>query len=240
MCPRPCGLFDVYPDGRVLLGAGHERVNMMASTPDGKSRDLSWSGWSVIADVSQDGKQVLFDEQSEFAGTNYTVAIRGIDGSPPIKLGDGELAKFSPDGKSVGVAVPGQPNHFLLLPTGAGEAKDIPISGLDVLQRVGFLPDGRVLMVGSEPGHGIRCFVRALEGGPMKAVTGEGNLECRSSPDSRQLAAYQNGDLWVYDIETTKGYAVPGRGAFSSHTLAGQSHDTCCAPGRNSSARFSN
>jgi hypothetical protein len=207
--PATLRLFDVYPDGRVLLGAGHERVNMMASTPDGKSRDLSWSGWSVIADVSQDGKQVLFDEQSEFAGTNYAVAIRGIDGSPPIKLGDGELAKFSPDGKSVGVAVPGQPNHFLLLPTGVGEAKDIPASGLDVLQRVGFLPDGRVFMVGSEPGHGIRCFIRALEGGPMKVATGEGVLECRSSPDSRQLAVYQNGDLWVYDIETAKGYAVP-------------------------------
>jgi serine/threonine protein kinase len=208
--PATLRLFDVYPDGRVLLAAGHERVNMMATTPDGKSRDLSWSGWTIIADVSHDGKQVLFDEQSEFAGTNYAVAIRGIDGSPPIKLGDGELAKFSPDGKSVGVAVPGQPNHFLLLPTAAGEAKDIPVSGLDVLQRVGFLPDGRVFMVGSEPGHGIRCFVRALEGGSMKAATGEGVLECRSSLDSRQLAVYQNGDLWVYDIETAKGYAVPG------------------------------
>src|ERR1041385_548043 len=102
--PATLRLFDIYSDGRVLLAAGHERVNMMATTADGKLHDLSWSGWSVVADMSHDGKQVLFDEQSEFAGKNYTVAVRGIDGSPPIKLGEGELAKFTPDGKSVGVA----------------------------------------------------------------------------------------------------------------------------------------
>jgi len=207
--PSTLRLFDVYSDGRVLLGAGHERANMMGVTPDGKSHDLSWSGWTIVADVSADGKQVLFDEQSEFAGPNYTVAIRGIDGSPPIKLGEGELAKYSPDNKWVGAVMPGQPNHFMLLPTGAGEAKNISVDGLHMLQRVGFLPDGRLLLVGARPGDGTRCFIRPLDGGTLKPVTGEGSLECRSSPDSRQLAAYQNGDLWLYDIETGKGHAIP-------------------------------
>ena len=207
--PATLRLFDVYSDGRVLLGAGHERVNMTGVTADGKTRDLSWSGWTVVADVSEDGKQVLFDEQSEFAGANYTVAVRSVDGSPPIKLGDGELSKYSPDGKWVGAVIPSQPNHVMLLPTGAGQARDISVDGLQMLQRVGFLHDGRLLLVGAWPNDGTRCFVRSLEGGPLKPITGEGVLECRDSPDSRQLAAYQSGDLWLYDVETAKGHAIP-------------------------------
>jgi dipeptidyl aminopeptidase/acylaminoacyl peptidase len=207
--PATLHLFDVYSDGRVLLGAGHERVNMTGVTGDGKPRDLSWSGWTVVADVSADGKQVLFDEQSEFAGANYTVAVRSVDASPPIKLGDGELAKYSPDGKWVGAVIPSQPNHFMLLPTGAGQARDIPVDGLHMLQRVGFLKDGRLLLVGAKLNDGSRCFVRPLDGGALKPITGEGVLECRGSPDSHQLAVYQSGDLWLYDIETGKGHAVP-------------------------------
>jgi hypothetical protein len=45
---------------------------------DDKGRDLSWSGWTIAGDISKDGKRVLFDEQSEFGGANYTVAMRTI------------------------------------------------------------------------------------------------------------------------------------------------------------------
>jgi len=206
--PATLRLFDSYPDGRVLLGAGHERVLMTGIAEDGKTYDLSWSGWTVASDISPDGKQVLFDEQSQFAGASYTVGLRSIEGSPPIKLGDGELSKFTPDGKWVGAAIPGQGNHFMLLPTGAGEAKDIPVSGLSVLQRVNFMGDGRLLLIGFEPGHGVRCYVRALEGSPMKAVSREGSIECRSSPDSRQVVSYQNEGLWLYTVDHEEGRAI--------------------------------
>jgi hypothetical protein len=97
----------------------------------------------------------------------------------------------------------------MLLPTGAGQARDISVDGLHMLQRVGFLQDGRLLLVGAKLNDGARCFVRPLDGGTLKPITGEGVLECRGSPDSRQLAVYQSGDLWLYDIETGKGHAVP-------------------------------
>jgi dipeptidyl aminopeptidase/acylaminoacyl peptidase len=207
--PATLRLFDSYPDGRVLLAAGHERVLMMSRTADDKTHDLSWSGWTVAPDVSPDGKQVLFDEQSQFAGANYTVAMRSVGGSPPIKLGDGELSKFTQDGKWVGTATPGQSNHFTLLPTGAGQPKDIPVTGLSVLQRVGFMGDGRLLLIGIEQGHGVRCYVRALEGGPMKAVSREGSIECRSSLDSRQIASFHDDGLWLYTVDHDEGHPIP-------------------------------
>jgi hypothetical protein len=208
--PGTMRLFDIYSDGRVLLAAGHERVNMIGITPDGKTHDLSWSGWTIASDVSPDDKQILFDEQSEFAGANYTVAVRNVDGSPPIKLGDGELSKYTPDGKWVGAAIPSQPHHFMLLPTGAGQARDIPVGGLKSLLRVAFMADGRALMVGAEPDHGVRCYIRQVDGGPMKAVTGEGSMECRGSPDSRQVVAFQSaGSLWLYDSAGGNGHPIP-------------------------------
>jgi eukaryotic-like serine/threonine-protein kinase len=207
--PATLRLFDIYPDGRVLLGAGHERILMMGVTPDGKSHDLSWSGWTIAADVSPDGKQVLIDEQSQFAGAQYTVAIRSVEGSPPIKLGDGELSKFSPDGKWVATAVPGQPNHFLLLPTGAGQPKDIPVTGLSLLQRIVFMPDGRLLLIGHEPDHGVRCYLRTLEDASMRAVSKEGSFECRSSPDSQHIVAFQSGGLGLYNLNQEGGTTIP-------------------------------
>jgi eukaryotic-like serine/threonine-protein kinase len=146
--PATLRLFDSYPDGRVLLGAGHERVLMMSATPDGKTHDLSWSGWTIASDVSPDGKQVLLDEQSQFAGATYTVAIRSVEGSPPIKLGEGELSKFTPDGKWIGTAIPGQNPHLMLLPTGAGHHGRRPLV-IDWC-RAGA---GRSLL---RPGHGRR------------------------------------------------------------------------------------
>src|SRR5579864_500138 len=72
--PSTLRLYDIYSDGRILLSAGHERVGMVGVTGgDDRGRDLSWSGWTIASDISPDGKWVLLDEQSEFAGENYIV-----------------------------------------------------------------------------------------------------------------------------------------------------------------------
>ena len=212
--PASLRLYDIYSDGRVLLSAGHERVGMIGVTgADDKGHDLSWSGWTIAGDISKDGKWVLFDEESEFGGTNYTVAMRTIDGSPPVKLGDGFVARFSPDGKWVANVIPSQPNHFMLLPTGAGEPKDMPVSGLDKLFDVELMSNGQLLLIGSERGHGIRCYSRSMEGGPLKVLTSEGSNTCRCSPDSRYVVASEaSGILSVYSLEGGKEHPIPSSG----------------------------
>lgn len=209
--PASLRLYDIYPDGRVLLSAGHERVGMIGVTgAEHEGHDLSWSGWTIAGDISKDGKWVLFDEESEFGGANYTVAMRTIDGSPPVKLGDGFVARFSPDGKWVANVIPSQPNHFSLLPIGAGEPKDVPVSGLDKLFDVELMSNGQVLLIGSERGHGLRCYTRPMDGGPLKALTSEGSNTCRSSPDSRYMVASEpSGALSVYSLEDGKKHPIP-------------------------------
>ncbi len=210
--PASLRLYDIYTDGRVLLSAGHERVGMIgANVAEDRTHDLSWSGWTVALDVSPDGKWVLFDEQSEFAGANYIVAARSMDGSPPVKLGEGYAGTYSLDGKWVTTVIPGQANHFLLLPTGAGEPKDVPVSGLYDLREVDFIPDGKVFLIGSERGHGVRCYLRSIDGGPLRPLSAEGTDLCRCSPDSHYAVANTSvGGLSVYPLDGSGAHSLPG------------------------------
>jgi WD40 repeat protein len=208
--PSSLRLYDIYHDGRVLLSTGHERVGMIALTGD-KPQDLSWSGWTIAGEFSPDGKWLLFDEESEFAGPNYIVAMRTIDGSPPVKLGSGFAPQFSPDGKWVITGIPGRPSSLSLLPTGTGEPREIPVTGLDKLTSAQFVANDKIVLVGAEPGHGVRCYSRALDGGPMKAITREGTTVCIVSPDMRFVAGIgSSGPLVVEPINGGEARSLPG------------------------------
>ncbi|MGH9317803.1 MAG: protein kinase domain-containing protein, partial [Thermoanaerobaculia bacterium] len=93
-------LHDVSRDGRVLLARDSVRGRMLV-LPWGETseRDLSWLDWSAIADMSTDGKTVLFAEQGEGGGGTGVVYVRKTDGSPPVRLGEGYALALSPDKK---------------------------------------------------------------------------------------------------------------------------------------------
>jgi eukaryotic-like serine/threonine-protein kinase len=95
---------------------------------------LSWLDYSYPADISADGSTLLFDEEGEGGGTSragrffYTVYIRGTDGSPAVRLGDGTAVALSPDGVWVVAQNQDTPAQYVLLPTRAGESKPLTTS----------------------------------------------------------------------------------------------------------------
>jgi hypothetical protein len=121
--------------------------------------------------LSRDGRSLLFTDQSRLAGPNYSVYFQGADGSPPVRLGEGQGVDFSPDGASVLVVVMADPPRLMIYPTRAGEPRDISAKGFvsyDYLS-TRFLPDGRgVAFCGSESGKASRCYVRDLAGGAAR------------------------------------------------------------------------
>ena len=83
-------LHDLARDGRVLLGHGPERAGINAFEPgENRERDLSWLDWSLLQDISDDGRTFLLDETAEGGGASGSVYIRATDGSPAVRLGDG-------------------------------------------------------------------------------------------------------------------------------------------------------
>ena len=192
MSPGVQTLEDISADGRVLLKHSNDRIGLVGLGADSKQRNLSWLDWSRGPILSEDGGTVVFTEEGEGGGAGYSIYLRRIDGSPAVRLGEGEGLALSPDGKWVLAAlVRSSPASLILLPTGAGEPRPLPKDSIihDSVPAA-FLPDGRrIVFVGSEPGHGRRAWVQDLDGGKARPITPEGVVGTVRSPDGRFVAA---------------------------------------------------
>jgi Tol biopolymer transport system component len=189
--PGALTLQDVARDGRLLLTRDSVRFEIAGRGPgEPAERDLSWLDGSMVEDLSRDGRTLLFYEGGEAGGTGYGVYVRGTDGSPAVRLGDGLASELSPDGKWALTIQRGSQPQLVLLPTGAGEPRPLPRGALTDLLSGHWLPDGRRLIVnGAEPGHGLRSYLQDLEGGAPQAVTPEGVWTQLISRDGSWLAA---------------------------------------------------
>jgi DNA-binding winged helix-turn-helix (wHTH) protein/Tol biopolymer transport system component len=198
-------LQDIAPDGRVLMTRDEQRASIMGLARGAtKERDLSWQDWSLPVDISSDGKALLFDEQGEQTGPNYTVAIRDLAGSPPVALGEGMAGDFSPDGKWVAASV--SYTQLVLLPTGPGTIRRIERDDIEQYgHEIHWLPDGKqILFTGNLPGRAARCFVQSVDGGRPRPITPEGVTYCRVSSDGKLIAAGSA------DMSGVKLYAIDG------------------------------
>ena len=167
---------DVSRDGRLLLAHSLNRIGLAALAPGERAeRDLSWFDWSLMADLSQDGRTVLFSETGEGGGAGYSAFLRATDGSPAVRLGEGSADSLSPDGKrALCIVHPTTDQQIAIYPTGPGEAKVLSFPNLRT-RRAEWLPDGRhFLMAALETGHAGRVYLVDSEGGDPKPVTPEG------------------------------------------------------------------
>jgi dipeptidyl aminopeptidase/acylaminoacyl peptidase len=213
--PMAITLQDIAADGRVLVALNSKRLAMAFSTR-GNTQDveLSWHDWNVAKDISRDGQFVLFGDASEAAGPGYAVALRKLDGTLPVRLGDGSAGGLSPDGKWAISISTGNPEQVTLLPTGPGQPRPVDVSALEHIHNgwARFLSDGqRLIANGNEKGHATRCFVLDLAGAKPKAVTPEGTVCGPSSPDSRFVVGVgPNSAVAIYPIGDGAPRTIPG------------------------------
>ncbi len=212
--PGELTLEDIASNGRVLLTLNQERNAVVAFNPrENSQRDLSWFDSTLVRDISPDGKKILLEEQGGPAGADYYVGIRGTDGSPPVRLGEGWGARFSPDGRWAAVTVLGKPESIVLLPIGSGQSKEIQHKGIkNGWWSPVFMPDDEHLVyIGNEPGHGARAYIQDLNGGKSQAATPEGAMALHPSPDGRYLAGLDaENNLAVFPLEGGQPHVVPG------------------------------
>jgi eukaryotic-like serine/threonine-protein kinase len=181
---------DIGPDGHVLLTRDEQRAGMFALARGATSeRDLTWLDWSLPVAISADGRTILFTEQGEQAGPNYTTAIRDMAGSPPIPLGEGLSGDLSPDGKWASTVIGS--TQLVLLPTGTGAAKRLDRGPIrQYWHGVHWMPDGKSLVFPANlPGRATRCFMQSVDGGAPRPITPEGVTTCAPSPDGQSIAS---------------------------------------------------
>ncbi len=204
-------LHDIAKDGHMLL-AQEDAVSVIGAMPPHASHEvnLSWLDFSVVRDLSADGELMLFDETGEGGGTTGTIYLRKTDGSPPIRLGDGIAVALSPDKKWAITAPPQPEGQYMLVPTGAGQSRQLTHDSLTHLGGEWF-PDGkRFLFAGTEPKHGMRFYVQDVNSDAAKAITAEGvNPTQFSLSHNGEFVAGLGSDQKMYLYPTAGGEPRP-------------------------------
>jgi eukaryotic-like serine/threonine-protein kinase len=211
--PGSLHLEDIAPDGRVLLAHGSHQPSVMALAPGASDeRELTWMDFSWVADISDDGRTILFVEQGVAGGPGYATYLRGTDRSPAVRLGKGLALSLSPDGRWA-LAVDVAENKIVLLPTGTGNPRVVSPHTTKGFSWAGWFPDGkRILFAGREEGKGQRMYVQDLSGGPPRAITDEGVAERANTltPDGKWLAARVKGRLVQVPVDGGEPRPVTG------------------------------
>ena len=199
-------LFDVSREGRLLLGreTGTRQVEALVPGSPGP-RDFSLRLGSMARSIPSDPTAIVVTDQSTQV---YAVFLRPIDGSPPVRLGEGDGYGLSPDGRWVLAVTPRVPRQILLHPTGPGQSRELQNpEGLrfDFLR---WLPDGRIVMFATVPGLGHRRgYVLDPAGGPPRPFTDPDVEPVRHwaipvSPDGTRVVAHDlQGRLNAYRVD---------------------------------------
>lgn len=194
-------LYDISRDGRVLLSNGTQREGIIFFSPaEGKERDLSWLDGSNVADISDDGKTLLFFENKDgMGGNDRSVYIRNVDAPDAVRLGDGWPWGLSLDSKWALTFVK---NSLVLLPTGAGQVQTI--AKQEENEGATLFPDGKRILYCSRRGNKNgteHLVVQDISGGEPKVISRDGiylwgNFGDLISPDGK----------WVIATSDERGY----------------------------------
>jgi dipeptidyl aminopeptidase/acylaminoacyl peptidase len=201
--PGNASLHDIAPDGRALIARTDDRSGISVLAPgDALERDLSWLDAPSLADITPDGRLILFSETGVGGGPRLSVYLRGTDGSQAVRLGDGRALALSPDASRAIVRTAGAP-HAELLPTGPGQARRLERPGLTFLD-ARWLRDGRRVVVrAQDPSRAARLYLLDADGDAFEPVTPEGVAVDPSwalSPDGSMLALRTVNSIEIHPV----------------------------------------
>jgi Tol biopolymer transport system component len=179
-------LQDILPDGRVLLLHSLWPNTLVCRAPGSAGeRDLCWLDFSVVKDLSDDGRSILISETGIAGGGSGAIYLRGIDGGDAVRLGEGDANALSRDGKWALAQTTGSASGFLLLPTGVGSTEPLTIVNGTILA-ARFLPDSQGLLLRTDrEGEGRRLYRRSLTTSALDLVSNQDLRLGPISPDGK-------------------------------------------------------
>jgi Tol biopolymer transport system component len=213
--PSELRVEDISRQGqKVLITRGTPRAAVISLAPsDSKERDLAWFDYSTVADLSLDGKTLLFYEWGFAVKGAFTVYLRKTDGSDAVRLGEGKPLALAPDGRWALTVQKTPPEQLVLLPIGAGQQKALPRGSIgEYYDWAAWSPDGsQIFFAGAERGHPGRTYGQDIEGGPPRPVTTEGMVGTALSPDGKLLVAIDRyGEYYLCPVNGGEARAIEG------------------------------
>jgi eukaryotic-like serine/threonine-protein kinase len=207
---------DVFSDGRMLVEHASSLYGLMfARAGSPAETDLSWFDGSGIVAIAPGGAGILFNESGEAVGGRPQAFFRKADGSPAVRLADGEALALSPDGGRVLIR---SGEALAVAPIGAGTPVAVATDSVRALRSAAFFPDGRrILLHGADADGKDRFWVVDPPGPPRPA----------SPPDTSGqafLMSPDGGSVVAWSAETSVLSILP-LGGGPARPLAGTEND---------------
>ena len=200
--PGVLTLSDVQPDGRALILRQSRRLEMTASLQGAPQQDLSGHDWSRVADLSSDGRLILFDETGEAVGASRATYLFDSASGGTRRLADGQGLCLSPDARHTLMVRREDRHRILRVPIDGGSLADWTANGLEY-QWARYYPDGQHLFaLASERAGGLRVFRVGLDGRYVPLTPPGMVRHAALSRDGKQLAVLAaNGKLLIYPAQ---------------------------------------
>lgn len=207
-------LYDVTPSGVALASREDSRSGIVVkSLNDARERDLSWLDGSWMRDISDDGRTILFDEESTGGGATAHTYVRPSDGGPAVNLAEGHAIALSHDGGRVLVRQRfTNPPRLMIVPTGAGQSMVLRTGAIEAAERASWLPDGNaIVFAGTEKGRKRRMYLADLRTNAIRPITPEGAVLGVVTADGTFVAAKKPDEqCLLYPIAGGAPRAIPG------------------------------
>jgi serine/threonine protein kinase len=216
-------IMDVGPNARSLVTKVETKWSIRALLPGAtEEREFPWLNNTFIPMLDHDGKLLVFTDAHHSAGPTYSVAMRRTDGSPAVRLGEGNLAGLSPDGKWAAALV-AKPPKLVAYPTGVGEPLKFDVGNIEAYTNdsgSSFPDSRRFVKCGNEPGRLARCYLHTAGASP-RPITPEGTFSALVSPDGKSIAAlFTDESVRVWNLDGGEARAVPGLNWHEEYPLA--------------------
>ncbi len=212
--PTELVIEDISSSGKVLLESVRFQIELgVKRGSDERSRDFASS--VDMGSISSDGQWIVYNL---FHGTDYESYVRKIDGSSPVKLGDGYGAGITADASMVAAAQNAQPHKLYLYPTGVGEQRVIDIGELTAAfgtfeNDLTFSRDSRLAAFSAFDKNGeIRDYLLDMSNGKIRPITPVGTRAGKLSPDGTRIVTHDiAAEKYVMvDIDSGKASDIPG------------------------------
>jgi serine/threonine protein kinase len=209
---------DISDDGKILINQGTNHSTMMVVEGKSKSNGIdSQFAWSTSADLSADGKTLLYYEsgyESSDPSVENTSYLRRLDGSENIRLGPGKALALAPDGKSALALQTSPQPQLVILSTSGSEPRILPNRGMKEYHYATFFPDGRhILFTGVEVHKDalIRSYVQDINTGDVHPLTEEMTVALRVSPDGKSVITFQpDRTYYIQPLDGSQPTPIPG------------------------------